>query len=88
MVYKENPKTKNSGILCCIPQTGKCPQGCEDCFFQSGRSYLEPLDENLPNMPTIEEAKNRLIRVNADGNDSNVNRVFRFFQFCYNYFYV
>ncbi len=74
MVYKENPKTKDSGILCCIPQKGRCPQGCEDCFFQSGRSYLEPLEKNLPNMPTLEEAKMRLVRVNADGNDSNVDR--------------
>ena len=48
MPYKENPKTKGSGIICCIPQKGTCPNNCEDCFFQSGRSYLEPLSENLP----------------------------------------
>lgn len=71
--YIENPKTKGSGIICCIPQTGTCPNKCEDCFFQSGRSYLEPLDENLPNMPPIKLAKNYVVRVN-DGNDSNVNR--------------
>ncbi len=52
MDYKENPKTKGSGIICCIPQTGLCLMKCKDCFFQSGRSYLEPLEENLPNMPT------------------------------------
>lgn len=56
MRYKENPKTKGSGIIACIPQTGVCPNKCEDCFFQSGRSYLEPLEENLPNMPTVEMA--------------------------------
>ncbi len=71
--YIENPKTKGSGIICCIPQKGICPNGCEDCFFQSGRSYLEPLAENLPNMPTVAEAKNRVVRVN-DGNDSNHQR--------------
>jgi len=71
--YKENPKTKDSGIICCIPQIGKCPNKCEDCFFQSGRSYLEPLKDNLPNMPTIEQVGHRIVRVN-DGNDSNVDR--------------
>jgi len=73
MPYKENPKTKGSGILCAIPQTGECPMKCEDCFFQSGRSFLEPLDENLPNMPDIRMAQNRIIRLN-DGNDSNNQR--------------
>jgi len=71
-MYKENPKTKGSGIICAIPQTGICPNGCEDCFFQSGRSYLEPLDENLPNMP-LRRTQRRIVRVN-DGNDSNVER--------------
>ncbi len=69
-MYKENPKTKGSGIMCAIPQTGTCPNKCEDCFFQSGRSYLEPLDENLPNLP--EEIDYQIVRVN-DGNDSNVD---------------
>ncbi len=69
--YKENPKTKNSGVICCIPQSTVCPQKCPDCFFQSGRSYLEPLDKNLPNIPT--DAEGRIVRIN-DGNDSNVER--------------
>lgn len=72
MSYIENPKTKGSGIVCAIPQTGTCPNKCEDCFFQSGRSYLEPLDKNLPNMPD-EDMDFYLVRVN-DGNDSNVDR--------------
>ena len=71
--YIENPKTKGSGIICCIPQTGECPNHCEDCFFQSGRSYLEPLNENLPNMPTVEEVGDKIVRVN-DGNDSYVKQ--------------
>ena len=73
MSYIENPKTKGSGIICAIPQIGICPNNCEDCFFQSGRSYLEPLENNLPNMPSVEMTQNRVVRVN-DGNDSNVNR--------------
>jgi len=68
--YIENPKTKGSGIISCIPQKGICPNKCEDCFFQSGRSYLEPLEKNLPNMPTVEQVGWRVVRVN-DGNDSN-----------------
>ncbi|MBI4812769.1 hypothetical protein HY798_05055 [Candidatus Falkowbacteria bacterium] len=73
--YIENPKTKGSGIVCCIPQTGRCPMKCKDCFFQSGRSYLEPLDENLPNMPDPDwvEENEYIVRVN-DGNDSNNRR--------------
>lgn len=73
MSYIENPKTKGSGILCAIPQTGTCPVGCEDCFFQSGRSYLEPLEKNLPNLPSDDQAKGQVVRVN-DGNDSNCQR--------------
>ena len=71
--YIENPKTKDSGIICCIPQTGTCPVKCDDCFFQSGRSYLEPLDKNLPNIPSVKYALGRVVRMN-DGNDSNVER--------------
>lgn len=74
-MYRTNPKTKGSGIFCCIPQPGICPVGCEDCFFQSGRSYLEPLVENVPNMPNLADAYGRVIRVN-DGNDSNNQREF------------
>jgi len=71
--YIENPKTAGSGILCAIPQKGICPVRCDDCFFQSGRSFLEPLDENLPNMPPPEMACGRVVRFN-DGNDSNHQR--------------
>lgn len=71
--YIENPKTQQSGVMCCIPQQGVCPIGCPDCFFQSGRSYLEPLDEHLPNMPSLAEAASCVVRVN-DGNDSNNQR--------------
>ena len=70
MMYKENPKTKGSGIIACIPQKNLCPNNCPDCFFQSGRSYLEPLSDNLPNMPGGVQAEGRVVRVN-DGNDSS-----------------
>lgn len=72
-MYIENPKTKGSGVICAIPQTGTCPMRCSDCFFQSGRSYLEPLDQSLPNLPSPEQAKGLVVRMN-DGNDSNNQR--------------
>jgi len=71
--YIFNPKIKGSGIIECIPQKGLCPNNCSDCFFQSGRSYLEPLDKNLPHIPSKELAKGRIVRIN-DGNDSNHQR--------------
>ena len=71
--WKYNPKTEGSGIICCIPQTGICPNKCSDCFFQSGRSYLEPLSENLPHIPPADMTNNRIVRMN-DGNDSNFRR--------------
>ena len=73
MAYIENPKTKGSGVVCAIPQKGACPVKCPDCFFQSGRSYLEPLADTLPNLPSAQEARGRVVRMN-DGNDSNIQR--------------
>lgn len=75
MSYIENPKMEGSGIVDCIPQsTPNCPQECEDCFFLSGRSYLEPLKDNLPNIPSWREAGGRVVAVNRGGNDSNNER--------------
>ena len=75
MSYIENPKTAGSGIVCAIPQDGPCNRGCPDCFFSHGRSYLEPLSENLPNLPGPEDVgPDDIIRVN-DGHDSNVDRL-------------
>lgn len=73
MDYKWNPKIKDSGIITAIPQKGECPNKCADCFFQSGRSYLEPLADNLPHLPPPGWTEGRIVRMN-DGNDSNVDR--------------
>jgi len=72
MPYKANPKLAGSGMLACIPQSDLCPMRCPDCFFQSGRSYLEPLSQNLPNVPPLAQVLRRptLVRVN-DGHDSS-----------------
>jgi len=75
MPYKTNPKTDGSGIIAVIPHHGECPNKCGDCFYQSERSFLEPLDENTPNMCPVEMTEGRLpriVRVN-DGHDSGVN---------------
>ena len=72
-MFKFNPKLKDSGIIECIPQKGNCPVGCTDCFYNGGRSYLEPLNDNTPHIPTMEQSKGRVVRFN-DGNDSNVER--------------
>lgn len=71
--YIENPKTKASGVYGAIPHTGRCPQNCKDCFFQSGRSFLEPLEENLPNMPSPLAMMDKIVRVN-DGHDSSIDK--------------
>ena len=69
-MYIENPKTKGSGIYCVIPQAYEpCPRQCKDCYFLNGRSYLEPLEKNLPNMPPDGICQDFVIRVN-DGLDS------------------
>jgi len=81
MTYKENPKMKESGLIAAIPQNGRCPNNCPDCFFQGGRSYLNKdkdgnfveIETNLPNMPFAIDTIGRVVRVN-DGNDSNVDR--------------
>jgi hypothetical protein len=77
MTYVENPKTYGSGIYCAIPQDYQhCKRGCADCFYQNGRSYLEPLEHNLPNVPPHSIIDNYVIRVN-DGLDSgqDIDRV-------------
>lgn len=73
MSYIFNPKLEGSGILACIPQKGSCNINCPDCFFNGSRSYLSPLDEHTPNIPSAQEAENRVVRIN-DGNDSNNDR--------------
>lgn len=65
-----NPKLAGSNIVDAIPQTGECPVGCAECFYNGGRFY-RPLD--TPLMPTAEEAEGKIVRVNT-GHDSNIRR--------------
>jgi len=65
-----NPKLSGSGIISCRPQTGPCPNGCSNCYYNHP-GYYE--DINQPNVPTPEEVGSRIVRMN-DGHDSNVDR--------------
>lgn len=78
-MYIENPKTKGSQIICCVPQRGRCTINCSDCFYQpnketgESRGYLGPHFEHSPNIPPLALTKNRIVRIN-DVNDSNNKR--------------
>lgn len=65
----DNPKMAGSGIIDCIPQTGKCPHDCRECFYNKG--FYRTLDEPL--IPTVEEAEGRVVRMNS-GHDSALSK--------------
>lgn len=77
--YQINPKTKGSKVLCCVPQHGRCPVKCSNCFFQpnketgKSRAYLGENYEFTPNIPPNNIIEDNIIRVN-DCNDSNNNK--------------
>ena len=63
-----NPKLVGSNLIDAVPQTGKCPNGCEECFYN--RAFYRPLD--TPLLPSDEEAAGKIVRVNS-GHDSNLD---------------
>ena len=69
---KRNPKQEGTSYFDCIPQTGPCPIGCNQCFFNRPGAYYVPLDQ-LPLVPTPEEVGDGIVRMNC-GNDSNNQR--------------
>jgi len=64
----QNPKLVGTNIVDCIPQTGNCPVGCPECFYNGGKFY-RTLDKPLE--PIV--LSNKIVRVNS-GHDSNINR--------------
>jgi hypothetical protein len=66
-----NPKLLGSKIIDCIPQTGLCPNRCNQCFYNRPGAFYRPID--TPLLPTLEQANGKIVRVNS-GHDSNVNR--------------
>lgn len=64
-----NPKMAGTSLWDCVPQSGKCPIGCSQCFFnRPGAFYTE-----VPSIPTPGEVGDGIVRMNA-GNDSNIDR--------------
>lgn len=68
---KRNPKQADSNLYDCIPQTGPCPIGCNQCFYNRPGAFYVPIDQ--PHFPTLEEVGDGIVRVNC-GNDSNNQR--------------
>jgi len=68
---KRNPKQAESNLYDCIPQTGPCPIGCNQCFYNRPGAYYVPIDQ--PHFPTLDEVDDGIVRVNC-GNDSNNQR--------------
>lgn len=68
---KRNPKQSDSNLYDCIPQTGPCPIGCNQCFYNRPGAFYVPIDQT--HFPTLEEVGDGIVRVNC-GNDSNNQR--------------
>jgi len=66
----KNPKLVGSNLIDCIPQTGQCPNNCKECFYNADGFYRTKAQ---PLIPTIEEAKDKIVRVNS-GHDSNIQK--------------
>ncbi len=66
---KRNPKMEGMKLWDCVPQEGKCPIGCNQCFFNRAGAYYT----DTPTIPTPEEVGDDIVRMNC-GNDSNINR--------------
>ena len=64
-----NPKLIGSGLVDCVPQTGKCPHNCDSCFYNLG--FYRSIDEPL--IPSIEESNDKIVRMNS-GHDSALQK--------------
>lgn len=64
----ENPKMAGSNLIDCVPQVGRCPNNCDQCYYNKWfYAGFEPV------IPTAEDAEGKIVRVNS-GNDSNNQR--------------
>ena len=66
-----NPKQADSNLFDCKPQTGPCPIGCSQCFYNRPGAFY--VDIHQPLMPDLEEVGDGIVRVNC-GHDSNIGR--------------
>lgn len=69
---KENPKMAGSNLIDCVPQAGKCPMDCRDCFYNRPGWYAG--EARQPVVPSTCEAQGRVVRVNS-GHDSNIEKM-------------
>ena len=68
---KQNPKQVGSNLIDCKPQVGKCPLDCNQCYYNRPGAYYG--DVHSQEIPTKEEAKGKIVRMNA-AHDSNIDR--------------
>ena len=66
----QNPKLAGSGLIDCIPQTGRCPNNCLECYYNGGGFFT---DKKTPLVPTLEEVGDKIVRINS-GHDSNIQK--------------
>ena len=66
-----NPKLKDSGVIDCKPQKGKCPLNCNQCFYNREGAFYT--DINRSQLPSSFEVGRSIVRVNS-GHDSNIDK--------------
>ena len=67
-----NPKQADSLVYDCIPQTGPCPRGCSQCFYnRPGAFYTDIAQPSVPNPVALPDGA--IVRMNS-GHDSNLQR--------------
>jgi hypothetical protein len=66
-----NPKLKDSGVIDCKPQKGKCPLDCNQCFYNREGAFYT--DINRSQFPSMFEVGKNIVRVNP-GHDSNIEK--------------
>ena len=68
---KRNPKQESTNLFDCKPQTGPCPVGCAECFYNRPGAFYADIEQ--PIMPTLDEVGDGIVRINS-GHDSNIDR--------------
>ncbi len=68
----QNPKLEGTPLYDCIPQTGTCPVGCNQCYFNRPNAYYYPIDQ-LPLIPhpLVVSKNGGIVKMNC-GHDSNI----------------
>jgi hypothetical protein len=68
---ERNPKQEGSVLFDCRPQTGKCPNGCNQCFYNRDDAYYQ--DIHQPSVPCPKDVGDGIVRMNC-GHDSNIEK--------------